>query len=587
LVGAATAAITPLDSSSFSKKFEMNAVGPNELDPTGTTNEWSAIQNSGATASLNSGFLDYDTTALKTADLFWDSVTDTSVYSSSTGSTVEFKLRVDATAAGQADDKAFQVLFGDSEGYAVLFVHLNAVSFISQGNIQSGVSNSDTYHTFRIAQDANSNLFQVWKDGTQIGTDLPGVSAAHALWFGDGSGDFGGKGSVDYFRFTAGAYSPLNTAFSWNVDSSGDWNRASNWTTGIPNGVDGTANLLDAISAPRTIYTDTAITLGSLTFDNAASYQITGQGSLIMDVSTGSATIDVVQGSHKINLPLFINDNTVANVAAGATLKISDPTTLVGGAMLTKTGPGTLSIEAPMLNAAPATLASAAGVTNALMDLGINTLLNVSGGTVNLTKTQHLAAFDVSGGTTNVGPGSNVVVSTKSLSISGTGKIDLQNGKLVVDYDAGSALATVKAAIDSGSLTSSQLSAGRAIGYGEASDLSGIFPLSFGGELVDSTSILVAYTVVADASLDGVVSSNDFNLLAANYGKLTAARWTQGDFNNDGKVTTLDFNLLAGNFGQSLPPGASLGAVVPEPASAGLIIAGMALVMRKRRNGSD
>lgn len=208
LVSAANAAITPLDSSSFSKKFEMNVVGPSELDPTGTTSEWSAIQDFGATASLNSGFLDYDTTVLTTRDLLWDSITDTSVYSSSTGSTVEFKLRVDATAAGQADEKAFQVLLGDSDGYAVLFVHLNAVSFISQGNIQSGVSNSDTYHTFRIAQDANSNLFQVWKDGTQIGTDLPGVSAAHALWFGDGSGDFGGKGSVDYFRFTAGGFSP-------------------------------------------------------------------------------------------------------------------------------------------------------------------------------------------------------------------------------------------------------------------------------------------------------------------------------------------------------------------------------------------
>lgn len=220
------------------------------------------------------------------------------------------------------------------------------------------------------------------------------------------------------------------------------------------------------------------------------------------------------------------------------------------------------------------------------MDLGSNTTLHVSGGTTSLAVTQHLAAMNVSGGTLKIGPGSAVVVASRSLSITGSGNIDLQNSKMIIDYDgaAGPTLSDVKAAIASGSLTSSQLSAGRAIGYGEASDLFAGPTGSFAGQTVDSSSVVIAYTVTADASLDGTVNSSDFNLLAAHYGQLAGSRWTQGDFDGDGKVTTLDFNLLAGNFGQSLPVTApSLGAAVPEPTA----IASVALLsvagLRRRR----
>jgi hypothetical protein len=368
----------------------------------------------------------------------------------------------------------------------------------------------------------------------------------------------------------------------WQLDVSGNWNSATNWSGSIPNGVDVVANFLGAISEPRTVFTDTPVVLGSMKFDNTNSYQITGQGSLAIDVSTGSGSIQVVQGNHKINLPFTLNDNTTVDIAAGTSLKISNPMTLVGGVTLNRIGDGTLSIEAPVFNVAPATLALTSGVTSALMDLGTNTSIQVSGGTTNLQATQHLASVSVSGGRLNVGPGTSVVAVTKSLSISGNGKVDLQNGKMVIDYTGASSLAGVKAAINAGSLTSSQLTSGRAIGYGEASDLFAGATGPFAGQIIDSSSVVVAYTVTGDASLDGVVSSADFNQLVANYGVVSNARWTQGDFTGDGKVTTLDFNVLSGNFGQSLPPGAALGSVVPEPASFSLILA-CGLVTRKHR----
>ena len=51
-----------------------------------------------------------------------------------------------------------------------------------------------------------------------------------------------------------------------------------------------------------------------------------------------------------------------------------------------------------------------------------------------------------------------------------------------------------------------------------------------------------------DATGDGRVNLNDFNVLAANFGQ-SPRDFTQGDFNYDNTVNLLDFNLLAARFG--------------------------------------
>jgi hypothetical protein len=93
--------------------------------------------------------------------------------------------------------------------------------------------------------------------------------------------------------------------------------------------------------------------------------------------------------------------------------------------------------------------------------------------------------------------------------------------------------------------------------------------------------------------MNGTVDSNDFAILAANYGKTSSATaWTNGDFNYDGTVNALDFNALADNYGQAqlpadLPdaalPAASLGAVVPEPTTLAGIALLSAMTLRRRR----
>src|SRR6185295_14198137 len=155
---------------------------------------------------------------------------------------------------------------------------------------------------------------------------------------------------------------------------SGDWNVAANWALGsVPNAVDATADFLDVITTAHTIFTDTPVTVGSMTFNNPNSYVIAGAGSLSIDVSSGSGALNVsgASGSHKINLPLFINDNTTANIAANTTLTLADPVVVAGGSALTKTGSGTLRIISTFTGSGPASINVAGGTTQ--IDFGIGT----------------------------------------------------------------------------------------------------------------------------------------------------------------------------------------------------------------------
>jgi hypothetical protein len=76
--------------------------------------------------------------------------------------------------------------------------------------------------------------------------------------------------------------------------------------------------------------------------------------------------------------------------------------------------------------------------------------------------------------------------------------------------------------------------------------------------------------IAGDANRSGQVTSDDFDLLAFNFGKPNANTWGQGDFNDSGTVTSDDFDVLAFNFGKPAPPAPAL-AGVPEPSSFALI----------------
>jgi hypothetical protein len=204
--------------------------------------------------------------------------------------------------------------------------------------------------------------------------------------------------------------------------------------------------------------------------------------------------------------------------------------------------------------------------------------------------------------------------------------LDLSNNKLVVDYTGGSPAATVRQYIingrgntdfasatwaGTGGINSSTAAAigdggiATAIGYAENSDLLFGSYATFGGQTVDSSSILVRYTRGADANLDGVVDGIDVDTVGLFFNSPLGNVWYRGDFNYDGVCDGIDVDELGLTFNSTSPTvspaeltanyGAAFAAafeagqakaaasIVPEPGALTLLgLAGMTLLARRR-----
>jgi hypothetical protein len=218
-----------------------------------------------------------------------------------------------------------------------------------------------------------------------------------------------------------------------------------------------------------------------------------------------------------------------------------------------------------------------------------------------MTITGGLTTLATGGGESDIG----------ALSLSGTGTLDITNNHLFINYGNGpDPIAAIAGYIKSGynggawngpgiissaALTPTPMSGGSlypyGIGYADGADgvVAGL----------SSGQIEVAYALLGDANLDGLVNAADFTILAANFNQPVTG-WDQGDFNYDGLVNAADFTDLAANFNQSISgDDVSAGDVaaldafaaanglladVPEPAWAGrMAMAGLGMLRRRRR----
>ncbi len=175
------------------------------------------------------------------------------------------------------------------------------------------------------------------------------------------------------------------------------------------------------------------------------------------------------------------------------------------------------------------------------------------------------------------------------------------NNEIILPDPGGSIDATIRGYLingfngTAGGAIVSSAASGALFGVGYADGADGVVAGLSSGQLE------IKYTLYGDANLDGLVSGDDFTILAANLGK-SVSNWDQGDFNYDGLVNGDDFTLLVGNLGKSLSGGDvalpagdyaaidafaaanGLMADVPEPSVAGLsLLAGVVLLPRRNR----
>ena len=276
-----------------------------------------------------------------------------------------------------------------------------------------------------------------------------------------------------------------------------------------------------------------------------------------------------------------------------------------GSLTLTKSGNGFWQLTATNTYTGGTTVTAGTLLTNTNFSNGSFT---VSGGTARVA---HQAGInDSAAGATYLLYNNNSVNNgffPGTFSISGTGKLDLNNNALILDYvdptidsTSVSPISSVRTQLIAGAasgswtgatgISSSDAAASQgsghpmALGYAEASSITAT---SIGGHSLDGSDVVVAYTYAGDANLDGVVNVEDFNALSMNYNATSSnASWLGGDFNYDGKVNAEDFALLAANYGATAAFTASapaLGTLVPEPTTLGLLAAFVPLALRRRR----
>ncbi|HTL28197.1 MAG TPA: GH25 family lysozyme [Tepidisphaeraceae bacterium] len=333
----------------------------------------------------------------------------------------------------------------------------------------------------------------------------------------------------------------------WMNDSNGTWTTISNWNTNVdPSGKGPAARLpgandtvsLDRPNANiqvtlssgtqniRRLFTKERLVVsgGTLNVSRYAQFDNTGT------VSSGKLSVGSMQVSSGVTFRH--TGGTVAGILINnGTYNQSNGTASLG----TITGTGTIIHSAGLMTA------------NSIKQKR----LTLSGGTLRIN-------------TDGSSLGTSVL---NDLSITSTGRWDLNNNHAVIDYAPGSSpLATIKSLITTGyaggawngaggidSTAAATASPKTALGYAEASNIFSTFPATFSGQTIDNSSVIIRYTLLGDANLSGGVDISDFNRLATKFGQ--TGSWYEGDFNYSGAIDILDFNLLATNFGKSMPTG--------------------------------
>jgi T5SS/PEP-CTERM-associated repeat protein len=326
-----------------------------------------------------------------------------------------------------------------------------------------------------------------------------------------------------------------------------------------------------------------------------------------INVATGSSLTTVNSGDDgRARIGVYTGSTGKLNVNGG-TVSFGGPILNgvarggvgVGGTGIVTVNSGSLT-AASMLNETGSSFNQIGGTST----LGVVTgggSISVSGGTTNVTRLTQSGLTIVGVGTLKIANAAVPAASTVStLTTGGTGKLDITNNGLIVDYTgATSPIDSIRQALLAGRIVATLTPADprKAVGYGEAGPSNtanlAVVGGAFMGTPVDTTAVVLLSRLKGDANMDGTVEFQDLVVLAHHYdtGNRT---WTQADFDYDGDVDFQDLVSLAQNYNLSANVGdigtaefqadwALAQSLVPEPTSLIVLSAGATLAVRRRR----
>jgi parallel beta-helix repeat protein len=185
--------------------------------------------------------------------------------------------------------------------------------------------------------------------------------------------------------------------------------------------------------------------------------------------------------------------------------------------------------------------------------------LLAQGGTATITNSHHIDGIGIgNGGLVTVVANGNTLLVTTSLTVNGTGKLDLNDNDMIVNYSGASQLAAIQALINAGraggAWTGNGITSTAArnnaqhnttLGAMEATDYQSIYGpgATFDGEALDSTAVLVKYTYYGDTDFNGTVNFDDYVRTDNGFNNHLSG-WKNGDFNGDGQVNFDDYVLI-------------------------------------------
>lgn len=533
-----------------------------------------------------------------------DSGIKSTAFTVTEGSNYTLSFYAQGNSAGNPAFPASIYPFGPSAAMDV-----NVSWLDSLGNPIAGDAGLLHVATLADISTGQSSTYSKLNYGITVPSSLGVAGAKVFLHFVTGAVEGGSADiSLDDVSFDDGFVSTPVTA-TWNIPSSGDWNTGDNWTGGVvPNSTNALATLGSTITSKQTIYSNNSVTLAGLKFANSNTYVVAGTDSLTINNTLPNGTADagivaVTAGSHKLSLPLNVVTDTEFNIVPSpSTLTLANAFNVTGGVVLSKTGAGTLKIQGAQSYGSGVTLNINAGSVVFDVKVGKNLTINNSGGSVSLPAlaNQELGALNVSAGSVALANSTPGAVTTDSLTLTGTGTVDVNNNQLIIKNGSASA---IQSAIALGNLVSSESNGARTIGYLTGAEYLGS---TFGGVAVAASDLLVSYAITGDSNLDGAITAQDYANIDASFGTiLGTASWSQGDFNHDGQVNYLDYAAIDAGLltsqGETALALAEIGAhtaafgtvyesalssavaSVPEPASVSLLLLGAAGLLARRR----